>query len=94
MLNTAVYMMTGKVTGKLPVPEAAGVARKAAEGGMVLLKNDGTLPMKPCRIALFGAGAEDTSICGTGSGYAFSPTRFLSEKAWRTPDLRSVPLFG
>ncbi len=73
MLNAAVYMMTGKVTGKLPVSEAAGVARKAAEGGMVLLKNDGTLPMKPCPIALFGAGAEDTSICGTGSGYAFSP---------------------
>nr|AFN84581.1 beta-glucosidase-related glycosidases [uncultured bacterium scaffold00056] len=73
MLGTAIYIATGKITGKLPCPETAEAARRAAEGGMVLLKNDGTLPMEPRPVALFGAGAEDTTVCGTGSGYAFSP---------------------
>lgn len=75
VFGSAIYMMTGKITGKLPIPEAAAVARRAAAGGMVLLKNDGTLPMKAGPVALFGAGAEDTTVCGTGSGYAFSPYR-------------------
>ena len=73
MLGSAIYMMTGKITGKLPIPEAAKAARRAAAGGIVLLKNDGTLPMKAGKVALFGAGAEDTTVCGTGSGFAFSP---------------------
>ena len=75
MFGSAVYMMTGKIIGHLPVPETASIARRAAAGGMVLLKNDGTLPMKAGKIALFGSGAEDTTVCGTGSGYAFSPYR-------------------
>lgn len=66
-------MATGKLMGKLPVPAVAQTARQVAAEGMVLLKNDGVLPLKTQKIALFGAGAEDTSVCGTGSGFAFSP---------------------
>lgn len=35
---------------------------------MVLLENDGTLPLSPCRIALYGNGARHTVKGGTGSG--------------------------
>ncbi len=73
MLGNMIYMATGKLVGKLPVPETAQVARNIAAQGMVLLKNDGTLPVQPQKVALFGVGAEDTVVCGTGSGYAFSP---------------------
>ena len=41
---------------------------RAAEEGIVLLQNDGTLPLAPGPVALFGAGAEKTVVGGTGSG--------------------------
>lgn len=44
------------------------LARLAAAEGIVLLENDGTLPVKPCPVALFGMGAEYTTKGGTGSG--------------------------
>ncbi|MBE6724235.1 MAG: beta-glucosidase [Ruminococcaceae bacterium] len=44
------------------------LARKAAGEGFVLLENDGTLPLKEKRIALYGAGARMTVKGGTGSG--------------------------
>ena len=62
--------MTGRF-GKLPNPGNAQVARKCATEGIVLLKNDGVLPLQTKKVALFGAGAVDTIICGTGSGYVF-----------------------
>ncbi len=45
-------------------------SRKVAAQGMVLLENNGTLPLseKPGRIALFGNGARATIKGGTGSG--------------------------
>lgn len=73
MLKEAYYMLTGRQIGNLPFPETAHIARQVAGEGMVLLKNDGTLPFNGKRIALFGVGAIDTIVCGTGSGYAFSP---------------------
>ncbi len=45
------------------------VARKAAAESIVLLENDGILPLKPSeRVALFGSGATQTVKGGTGSG--------------------------
>ena len=44
------------------------LARTVAAEGMVLLKNDGVLPLQSKRLALFGAGARMTVKGGTGSG--------------------------
>ncbi len=44
------------------------LARRAAEEGIVLLKNDGVLPLKDRRIALYGSGARKTIKGGIGSG--------------------------
>jgi beta-glucosidase len=44
------------------------LARNAAAESIVLLKNDGTLPVAPCPVALYGAGAATTIKGGTGSG--------------------------
>lgn len=45
------------------------IARKAAAEGIVLLKNDGVLPLVPgSRVALYGPGAGRTIKGGTGSG--------------------------
>ena len=41
------------------------VARLAARESIVLIENDGALPLKPGRIALFGAGAGMTVSGGT-----------------------------
>ena len=59
--------------GPLPNPEAEETCRQGADEGIVLLKNDGALPVKEEKIALFGAGAVDTIVCGTGSGSVFPP---------------------
>lgn len=44
------------------------LAYEAACEGMVLLKNDGTLPLKTKKVALYGPGAAKTVKGGTGSG--------------------------
>ena len=44
------------------------IAYEAACEGMVLLKNDGTLPLKTKKVALYGPGAAMTIKGGTGSG--------------------------
>lgn len=44
------------------------VAYRAACGSIVMLKNDGALPFKGKRIAVYGAGAAHTVKGGTGSG--------------------------
>lgn len=44
------------------------LAFEAAAESIVLLENDGVLPLQPCRLALFGAGAAYTIQGGSGSG--------------------------
>lgn len=44
------------------------LAFEAAAEGIVLLENDGSLPIKPGKLALFGAGAAYTIQGGSGSG--------------------------
>ncbi len=44
------------------------LARQAAAEGIVLLKNDGVLPIQPGRIALYGPGSRMTVKGGSGSG--------------------------
>lgn len=45
------------------------LARELAAEGIVLMKNEGLLPLKPSvKIALFGSGADKTVKGGTGSG--------------------------
>lgn len=44
------------------------LARAAAAESIVLLENDGSLPVAPCAVALYGAGATATIKGGTGSG--------------------------
>ena len=57
-LKVGFYAATGKMLGKLPVKGTASVALRAAEEGIVLLKNSGLLPLKERKVALFGAGPE------------------------------------
>src|SRR5690554_5776137 len=44
------------------------LAYKAATEGIVLLENNGALPITEEKVALYGAGAEMTTKGGTGSG--------------------------
>ena len=44
------------------------LAREAAREGIVLLKNEGLLPLKCKKLALYGSGARQTVAGGTGSG--------------------------
>ena len=46
------------------------LAYETATEGIVLLENKNVLPISPCKIALYGAGAQYTITGGSGSGYA------------------------
>ncbi len=48
--------------------ENRSLARRAAAEGFVLLENDGVLPIREKKIALYGSGARMTVKGGTGSG--------------------------
>ncbi len=55
-------------------PEDRALARGAATESMVLLKNDGVLPLDPAvvgRVAVFGPNAGDTVLLGGGSATVF-----------------------
>ncbi len=54
-----------RVTGS---KEHIALSRRAASEGMVLLKNDGILPLNNCKVALFGKASADYVKGGGGSG--------------------------
>lgn len=73
MYRQILGFITGKPS-KHPFPEHMTQAREMAAEGMVLLKNENNaLPLKNKKVALFGAGANETISCGTGSGYVYAP---------------------
>ncbi|MBR4924708.1 MAG: glycoside hydrolase family 3 C-terminal domain-containing protein [Prevotella sp.] len=47
----------------------ADITRKAATEGMVLLENNGALPLRQSRVALLGVDSYDILVGGSGSGY-------------------------
>lgn len=51
-------------SGKMAFPEHRDLVRQLGADSMVLLKNNGILPMQRGKVALFGAGAVDTLFCG------------------------------
>lgn len=65
-------MITNKVAFSpeetLREKENRALSQKIAEEAIVLLENDGTLPLAPQKIALYGAGAAMTIRGGSGSG--------------------------
>ena len=68
------------------------LARKAAAEGIVLLKNDGVLPLAPCPIGLYGVGSCFTVKGGTGSGdvrerYSVSVEEGLKNGGFSFPNL-------
>ncbi len=63
------------------------VAKKAAIDGTVLLKNDGTLPMKKGeRVCLFGRGAAEFFFGGGGSGNVLSDVKISLADALKKAD--------
>jgi len=74
------------------------IAYKAALEGIVLLENDGCLPIRPGNIALYGAGAGMTIKGGTGSGevnerHAVTILEGLEEAGFTvTPRIGSGPM--
>ena len=72
--------------------EHIAVSKKAALEGMVLLKNDGTLPLRRgAKVALFGKGTFDYVKGGGGSGDVHVPyIRNLSQGLRQHPELVTV----
>lgn len=71
MRKIRVRKMNGFADSRVQAYETShrAIARRAAAAGMVLLKNDGILPLqKGTAVALYGAGASRTVKGGTGSG--------------------------
>lgn len=58
---------------KPALEEHAIVSRRAAEEGVVLLKNNGALPVKACSVALFGIQSYEFLHDGIGSGHVNTP---------------------
>lgn len=78
--------------------EHRALARRAAAEGMVLLKNDGLLPLTEKKIALYGAGARMTVRGGTGSGdmrerYSISIEQGLKNAGFEIPNTKWLDRF-
>ena len=68
----------------------AKVAREAAADGIVLLKNDGVLPLDPQikTVALYGVAAYHPCIGGTGSGFVHAPYAVTVPEALEAAGMR------
>lgn len=67
----------------------AAFSREAAAAGMVLLYNDGALPIKNgSSVALFGNYAYDTQPCGSGSGYVNKAYKITLDKGLEAAGFR------
>ncbi len=64
-----------EITGRSDLEKGAKLAREAAAEGIVLLKNEGALPIADCEIALFGNGQIYTQYSGMGAGDINPPYR-------------------
>jgi beta-glucosidase len=75
-------LVAGRVASEPVDPvEHHELARRAAAEGIVLLKNDGTLPLRDCaRIAVVGRGARIPHYQGTGSSH-ITPTQVVEPLA-------------
>ncbi len=64
-----------------PAPPAgdSDVALETARQGIVLLKNDGVLPLAPARIAVIGGYAQFGVVTGTGSSAVVPPGGYAAE---------------
>ncbi len=65
----------------------AALARKVCAEGMVLLENNGALPLRGGKVALYGAGVRHGSYGGSGSGennprYRVSPEQGFINAGW------------
>ena len=71
-----------------PLEEAGKkIAYQAAVEGIVLLENDGCLPLNPGKIALYGAGAKMT-IKGPVQERSMNGMQYRSWKEWNMRDSR------
>lgn len=78
-----------------PYPQHIQDARTIAADGIVLLKNkNGVLPLQEKKVALYGAGASETIVCGTGSGYVMAPHTVSVREGRRMRESRSLPQSG
>ena len=59
-------------SGKMAFPEHRDLVRQLGADSMVLLKNNGILPLQRGKVALFGAGAVDTLFCGIFYNFVYT----------------------
>lgn len=70
------------------------LARKTAAEGMVLLKNDGVLPLNTKTVALYGAGARMTVFGGAGSGDTHARSSVSVEQGLKNAGLTVLGTLG
>ena len=66
------------------------LARRIGAEGIVLLENDGALPLKENKVALYGLGARHTAFGGTGSGENRPRYRVTIEEGFKNAGFQIV----